>query len=109
MLTGPDGTATATGFTANSAQGQYAIQVTASHQGQTASTAVAQANAAAAGGGLSAAATAGIVAGIAGGAAVALVVVKNSIENRVRQEIAARNPPGTITTVSPGPSTVGAP
>ncbi len=108
VLTGPDGTASATGFTANAAQGQYAMQVTASHQGQTASTVVAQTNAAA-GGGLSAAATAGIVAGIAGGAAVALVVVKNSIENRVRQEVAARNPPSVITTVSPGASSVGAP
>jgi hypothetical protein len=85
------------------------MQVTASHQAQTATTAVAQANAAAAGGGLSAAATAGIVGAIAGGAAVALVVVKNSIENRVRQEIAARSPPSTITTVSSGPSNVGAP
>jgi SPOR domain len=108
VLTSQDGTATATGFTANSAQGQFAMQVTASHQGQTASTVVAQTNAAASGG-ISAAATAGIVAGIAGGAAVALVIVKNSIENRVRQEVAARNPPSVITTITPGASAVGAP
>ncbi len=72
MLTNPQGVATATGVAPNSVAGEFAINVSASHQGQTASTTIAQTNAAAAG--ASSAATIGIVAAIAAGAAVAVAV-----------------------------------
>ena len=71
MLTNPQGVATATGVTPNSVAGEFAINVNASYQGQTASTTITQANAAAA---ASSAATIGIVAAIAAGAAVAVAV-----------------------------------
>lgn len=72
MLTNPQGVATATGVTPNSVAGEFAINVSASHQGQTASTTIAQTNAAAAG--ASSAATIGIIAAVAAGAAVAVAV-----------------------------------
>jgi hypothetical protein len=73
VLTDAQGTATATGFTTNGVAGELPIQVSASYQGQTASTVIPQTNVVAAGGGMSAA-TIGIIGAVVAGAAVGAVV-----------------------------------
>lgn len=93
ILTNPQGVATATGVTPNSVAGEFAINVSASHQGQTASTTIAQTNAAVAG--ASSAATIGIVAAIAAGAAVAVAVGLSGGDNG--------GGPGPIITPPPTP------
>lgn len=73
VLTGPNGRATATAMRANDISGAFKIDVTASYQGQTATTAISQTNtAAAAGGGLSAGATLGIIGAAVAAAAIAV-------------------------------------
>ncbi len=74
MLTNPQGVATATGVAPNAVSGEFAIQVNASYQGQTASASITQANIAGAAGGISTGATIGIIGGIAAGVAAAVVV-----------------------------------
>jgi hypothetical protein len=73
ILTNSEGAATATGLTPNAVAGDMAVQVSASFEGQTASTTIAQTNVA--GAGLSAGATIGIVGAIAAGAALAAVTL----------------------------------
>jgi hypothetical protein len=74
-VTGPNGRATAQAFRANDITGQFRINVTASHQGQTGSATIAQSNAAAVGGGLGAGATLAIIGAAAAATAVTLVRV----------------------------------
>lgn len=76
VLTDASGRASAGAFQPNSVTGAFKISVTASHQGQTATTAISQTNSAAAAsaGGMSAAAKIGIIAGLGAGAAVGVAV-----------------------------------
>lgn len=103
-LTDANGNAVARGLQANRLEGQYQINVTASHQGQTASTTISMSNAALAG-----AAAAGIsmklllILGAVGGAAAGIAVATTG--NGGGGGTAPRPP----TTVTPGAPTVGAP
>jgi hypothetical protein len=85
VFTGPNGRAVATGFTPNNVTGAFNINVTASVQGQTATAAISQTNAAAgaAGGGIGTAATVGIVGAVAAVASVVAVSVSGGKKARV--------------------------
>lgn len=74
VFTGPNGRAVASGFTPNNVVGDFNMNVTASHQGQTASATIAQTNALA-GAGLGTAATVGIIGAVAAAAAAVAVAV----------------------------------
>jgi hypothetical protein len=104
ILTDAQGMATATGFAPNSVAGDLAIQVSASHQGQTASTMIAQSNVAA-GAGMSAA-TIGIIGAIAAGAAVGAVIAFGGEDKPPTTPTA---PPSGTATVRPGGVTIGVP
>jgi hypothetical protein len=83
VFTSQNGRAIATGFTPNNTAGAFNINVTASHQGQTAATTLAQTNALA-GAGLGTAATLGIVgAAVAAAAAVAVAVTGGGSTARI--------------------------
>lgn len=103
-LTDANGNAVARGLQANRLEGQYQIRVTASHQGQTASTSINMTNAVAAGG---AAAAGGLglklllVLGAVGGVAAGVAVANSGGGNGT--------PSRPSTTVTPGSPTVGAP
>ena len=88
-----NGRAITQAFRPNNVVGEFKIDVTASYQGQTATTTISGSNAiaagAATGGGISGA-TIGIIAGVAGAAAAAVVVAKRSSTNTTR------TPQGTI-------------
>lgn len=75
LMSNVEGTATATGLAPNSVAGPMSIQVSASYQGQAASTTIAQTNAAVAGGAGISGATAGILGAVAAGAAVAAAMI----------------------------------
>jgi hypothetical protein len=103
-LTDANGNAVARGIQANRLTGQYQVRVTASYQGQTASTAITMTNAAVAGAVASGAALKWLlILGAAGGAAAAGVVAATS--GGGNNGTAAR----PSTTVTPGTPTVGAP
>lgn len=102
-LTDANGNAVARGMQANRLSGQYQVRVTASFQGQTASTAITMTNAAVAGAVASGAALKWLlVLGLAGGAAAGAVAATTGGGNN---SPAAR----PSTTVSAGTPTVGAP
>jgi hypothetical protein len=109
VLTDSQGMATATGLTPNSVAGDLSIQVSASHQGQTASTLIAQTNVAA-GAGMSAA-TIGIIGAIAAGAAVGAVMAFGGGDDPpvVNQPPVTPTTPTGTATVRPGGVTIGAP
>jgi hypothetical protein len=104
-MTDANGNAVARGIQVNRLEGQYQINVTASHQGQTVSTAINMSNAALAG-----AAAAGVsmklllILGAVGGAAAGIAVAATG--NGGNGGGTAPRPP---TTVTPGPPAVGAP
>lgn len=109
ILTDSQGMATATGLTPNNVAGNLSIQVSASHQGQTASAVIAQTNVAA-GAGMSAA-TIGIIGAIAAGAAVGAVIAfsgDDSTPSPGGPSTPPTTPSGTAT-VRPGGVTIGAP
>ena len=102
-LTDANGNAVARGMQANRLSGQYQIKVTASHQGQTSSTAINMTNAV-----LTGAAAAGISMKLllilaAGGATAAGIAVAASGGG------GGGTPPRQSTTVTPGTPTVGGP
>ena len=107
-LTDANGNAVARGLQANRLSGQYQINVTASHQGQTASKAINMTNAAGAAG----AAAGGLamkwllIVAAAGGAAVAGAVVATGGNGNGGGGGATPRPP---TTVTPGTPSVGGP
>lgn len=103
IMTDAQGTATATGFTPNAVAGDLPIQVSASYQGQTASTVIPQTNIVAAGAGMSAA-TIGIIGAVVAGAAVGAVVALSGGETT-----AAPGRPSGTATVRTGGVTIGAP
>jgi hypothetical protein len=107
--TNAQGQATATGLQANNAAGEFQIHVTASHEGQTASTTISQTNLAAAAGASAGkvAAILAIVGGAAAGAAVALTR-KDESPTPVTQPTQPPTAPPTAT-ITPGAPTVGAP
>jgi hypothetical protein len=106
VFTDNQGRAVARGMRLNNVQGSMDIRVTASHQGQTATTTITQANsliaAGAAGAGMGLGAKLLIVAGAATAAAVTGAVIATNSGNGAP----ASGPP---TTVTPGSGTVGAP
>jgi hypothetical protein len=89
VFTGPNGRAIATGFTPNNVAGSFNINVTASMQGQTASAAIGQTNAAA-GAGLGTATTVGIVGAAA--AAVASIVAVSVTGGGKKASVSAGTP-----------------
>ena len=102
-LTDANGNAVARGMQANRLSGQYQIKVTASHQGQTSSTAINMTNAV-----LTGAAAAGVSMKLllilaAGGATAAGIAVAASGGG------GGGTPPRQSTTVTPGTPTVGGP
>jgi hypothetical protein len=103
-LTDANGNAVARGIQVNRLEGQYQINVSASHQGQTASTTINMSNAALAG-----AAAAGVsmklllILGAVGGAAAGIAVAATGNGG------GGATPPRPSTTVTPGAPTVGAP
>jgi hypothetical protein len=105
ILTDAQGMATATGLTPNTVAGDLAIQVSASHQGQTASAVIAQTNVAA-GAGMSAA-TIGIIGAIAAGAAVGAVIAFKGGNDPVVAPPTA--PPTGTATVRPGDVVISVP
>jgi hypothetical protein len=105
MLTNPQGVATATGVAPNAASGEFAIQVNASYQGQTASSTITQSNIAGAAGGMSAGAVAGIIGGIAAGVAAAVIVGGGGNGGPVGGGPIVTPPAATVTL---GPPTAGA-
>lgn len=103
VLTDQNGNAVARGMQANRVSGQYQVRVTASHQGQTASTSINMSNVALAGAAASSAALKWLlILGAAGGAAAGVAVATGGGGSSGP----APRPP---TTVSPGTPTVGAP
>jgi hypothetical protein len=107
-LTDSNGNAVARGLQANRLSGQYQMNVTASHQGQTASKAINMTNAAAAGG-----AVAGglamkwlLIAAAAGGAVVAGTIAATGGNGNGGGGGATPRPPSTVT---PGTPSVGGP
>lgn len=109
ILTDAQGMATATGLTPNTVAGDLAIQVSASHQGQTAAVTIAQTNVAV-GAGMSAA-TIGIIGAIVAGAAVGAVVALKGNEETppIGGPPGPGSPPSGTATVRPGGVTIGAP
>lgn len=108
LLTDSNGNAIARGMQANRLGGQYQLRVTASHQGQTASTSINMTNAVAAGSGAAASSTAVkwlLLVGAAGGAAAAGAIAASSGGNGGGNT----PPPRPPTTVTPGTPTVGIP
>ncbi|MEX2301858.1 MAG: SPOR domain-containing protein [Bryobacterales bacterium] len=105
ILTDSQGMATATGFTPNTVAGDVAIQVSASHQGQTASTLIAQSNVAA-GAGMSAA-TIGIIGAIVAGVAVGAAVALSGGDDPPPTTAPPVVPPSGTATVRPGGVTIG--
>lgn len=108
VTTNAQGQATATGLQANNAAGEFQIHVTASHEGQTASTTISQTNLAVAGG-VSAgkiAAILAIVGGVAAGAAIALT---RSDESPTPIPGPGPTPPPPSAAITSGTPTVGAP
>jgi hypothetical protein len=104
VTTDAQGRAVATGLQANTAEGNYQIRVTASHEGQTAGAVISQTN-------VLAAAAAGIAAGklalilaIVGGAAAGGVYAATRSDNG-----SITPPPARVATISPGSPAVGAP
>jgi hypothetical protein len=100
-LTDANGNAVARGMRANRLSGQYQVQVTASHQGQTASISIGMTNAALTGAVASGAALKWLlILGVAGGAAAGVAVAAGGGDG-------ASSRPST--TVTPGTPTVGGP
>jgi cell division protein FtsN len=104
ILTDAQGTAAATGLTPNAVAGELPIQVSASYQGQTASTVITQSNVVAAGAGMSAA-TIGIIGAVVAGAAVGAALALGGGDSTPAP---AARPSGTAT-VRTGGVTIGAP
>lgn len=103
VLTDQNGNAVARGMQANRVSGQYQVRVTASSQGQTASTSINMSNIAVAGAAASGAALKWLlILGAAGGAAAGVAVASGGGGSSGP----APRPP---TTVSPGTPSVGAP
>lgn len=103
VLTDQNGNAVARGMQANRVSGQYQVRVTASHQGQTASTSINMSNVAVAGAAASGAALKWLlILGAAGGAAAGVAIATGGGGSSGP----APRPP---TTVTPGTPTVGAP
>jgi len=104
-LTDANGQAVGRGLQANRLAGQYQINVTASHQGQTASVAINMTNMAVAGGTIASTAALKwlLILGAAGGAAAAGAVVATGGNG------GAPTPGRPPTTVTPGTPSVGAP
>lgn len=104
VLTNNQGQAVARGIQANRLAGEYQMRVSASFQGQTASTSITMSNVAAAGaaaaGGLGAMKWLLIIGAVGGAAVGTAVVVNNGGSN---------TPARTPTTISVGSPTVGAP
>lgn len=105
-ITNSEGIATATGFTPNTVEGDLMMQVSASYQGQTASTVIAQANIAGAGG--MSAATIGIIGAVAAAAAVGAVVALGGDDSPNPGGNPQPRPSGTAT-INTGGITIGAP
>jgi hypothetical protein len=105
ILTDSQGMATATGFTPNTVSGDVAIQVSASHEGQTASTMIAQSNVAA-GAGMSAA-TIGVIGAIAAGVAVGAALALGGGSDPPPTATPPVVPPSGTATVRPGGVTIG--
>ena len=82
VVTGPDGRAASTAFRANNVPGQFNINVTASHQGQTTSAVISQSNAV--GAGIGVGATLAIIGAAAAAVAVTLVQVLGNGGNTTR-------------------------
>jgi hypothetical protein len=108
MLTNPQGVATATGVAPNAVSGEFAIQVNASYQGQTASATITQSNIAGAAAGISTGATLGIIGGIAAGAAVAVVLGLSGDSGPVGGGPIVTPPPPPAATITLGSPTAGA-
>lgn len=105
-LTDSNGNAVARGLQANRLSGQYQMNVTASHQGQTASKSINMSNAAVAGGAIAGSAALKwlLILGAAGGAAVAGTIAATGGNGGGGG--ATPRPP---TTVTPGTPSVGGP
>ena len=103
IMTDAQGKATATGLTPNAVEGDVPIQVSASYQGQTASTVILQSNVVATGAGISAA-TIGIIGAVAAGVAVGAALALGGGDSTP----AVVRPSGTAT-VNTGGVTIGAP
>ena len=91
-----NGMATASGMSVNAEKGEFLINVSASHEGETATATIEQSNI---GGGLSATTIGIIVGAIAAGAVIAVVATTGGNDN---------NSGGGVTTISPGGGTVNA-
>jgi hypothetical protein len=106
-ITDTNGNAVARGMQANRLSGNYQVNVTASHQGQKASTSINMVNAAVAGtvAGISLVKLLLILGAVGGAAAAGAVVATNGGNNNGGSAPGARPP----TTVSPGTPTVGVP
>lgn len=108
-LTDSNGNAVARGLQANRLSGQYQVNVTASHQGQTASKSINMTNAAAAGGAVVGGLTLKwlLILGAAGGAVIAGTVAATSGNGNGNGGGGAT--PRPPTTVTPGTPSVGGP
>ena len=90
-----NGMATASGMSLNAEKGDFLINVSATHEGETATTTIGQTNV---GGGLSATKISIIVGAIAAGAIIAIVATNGGDDNN--------SAGGGVTTINPGGGTV---
>jgi hypothetical protein len=81
-VTDANGRATSQAFRANDVAGQFRLNVTATHEGRTATAEIAQTNVAAAGGGIGIGTTLAVVGAVAAATAVTLVKVLGNGGNR---------------------------
>ena len=109
LLTDTNGRAVARGLRPNNVNGEYQIRVTASHQGQTASAVISQANALAVAG-AAAGAGIGISAKLLAIVAVAAAATAGGVVAATRSDSTGAGSSGPpATTITPGTPTVGGP